>query len=75
MAKKIKKKKAVKSKKKVKTIPLPSNNFIIPRYMPPIRKPICPTFISDPNTLLIITVIGISLSLLALYKIMRYYNG
>lgn len=41
---------------------------------PPIRKPICPTFIHDDPTRIVICIIGIIICGYVLYKIMKYFN-
>ena len=40
-----------------------------------VNRPICPTFVHDDTTRLVIILTILPLSLLALYRIMRYYDG
>lgn len=40
-----------------------------------VRRPICPTFVHDETTRVVICVVGIILCLLAHYRIIRYFNG
>lgn len=43
-------------------------------YNPPIRKPICPTFIHDDTTRIIVFIIAIIICFYLFIKQMRYYN-
>lgn len=71
--KKVKKKKTSKKKQK---IPLPQGNkFLIPRYiMTPKRPPICPTFITDETTGLMIVIPALVVCLIILWRVMLYYG-
>lgn len=40
-----------------------------------VNRPICPVFVKDETTGMIICVFGIVASLYALYRIMRHYNS
>lgn len=40
-----------------------------------IRRPICPTFIHDDQTKIIISLIGICLLSYILYRILNYFNS
>lgn len=39
-----------------------------------VRKPICPTFVHDETTRIIICTIGIIIGVFCIYKIMVYFN-
>lgn len=39
-----------------------------------VRKPICPTFIHDESTRIIVSVIGIVICSYILYRIMKYFS-
>lgn len=39
-----------------------------------VRKPICPTFVHDETTRIIICTIGIIIGVFYIYKIMVYFN-
>lgn len=43
-------------------------------YNTPVRKPICPTFIHDEPTRMVICIVGIVICSYIIYKIIRYYN-
>lgn len=40
-----------------------------------VRRPICPTFVHDDTTRVVICVVGIVLCLWANYRILKYFNG
>lgn len=40
-----------------------------------VRRPLCPTFVHDETTRVVICVVGIVLCLYANYKILKYFNS
>jgi hypothetical protein len=75
MKKKAKKTKRVK-KIKTKKIPLPQGNeFKIPRYIMPPKKPLVPVLISDPNIGLLILFSLTILSLAVAYKVWMNWDS
>lgn len=48
-------------------------NFLLAQ-LPPNKKPICPTFITDERTGVLVAATVLVISTFILYRIMRYYG-
>lgn len=72
--KKVKQKKRVSKKPKTKIGLVKGNEFIIPKYIMP-KKPLFQALITDQTTGLLIIIPVLVISIIVLYKVMKYYGS